>query len=245
MSVAMENVLTTMRVLEAVADHQPVGVSELARVTKVPKTTVQRALETLRVAGWLERGEGGVWVLSLRCAVIGRRAGQRGSVRELARPAMLDLHRATDESVRLWLPQGHHMVLVESIESQQPVRTVSPATFSGTLPIHADAAGKVVLALLPPLELEELLRGPLLSLTPWTLSERADLEANLAQIRADGFAVSRQESVRDVACVAAAITAEGRPVGGLSVAMPIHRFTDDCVLKLSELVTAAAQRVSV
>ena len=40
----MENVLTTMRVLEAVADHQPVGVSELSRVTQVPKTTVQRSL---------------------------------------------------------------------------------------------------------------------------------------------------------------------------------------------------------
>ena len=242
---AMENVLTTLRVLEAVADHQPVGVSELSRVTQVPKTTVQRSLETLRVAGWLERGEGGVWVLSLRCAVIGRRAGQRGAVRELARPAMLRLHQATDESVRLWMQHGHSIVLVESIESLQPVRTVTPATFSGTLPIHAEAPGKAILALLPPAEQAELLREPLVALTPWTVTDPAELEAELARVRADGYAVARQEAVREVATVAAPITAEGRPVAALAVSLPLHRCTDDVVEQLARLVVEAAAGVSV
>src|SRR5262249_14598955 len=146
---AMANVLTALRVLEGVSDHQPVGVSELSRVLGVPKTTVQRALDTLLVGGWLNRNGDGVWTLSLRSAGVGRRAGQPRGVRERARPVMLQLSQVTDEAVRLWMPQGHNVVLVESFDSTLPVRSVQPSTFSGTLPMHASAAGKAILALLP------------------------------------------------------------------------------------------------
>ena len=107
---------------------------------------------------------------------------------------MLELHKATDESVRLWMQQGHSIVLVDSIESQQPVRTVTPATFSGTLPIHAEAPGKAILALLPPAEQAELLREPLAALTPWTVTDPAALEVELAKVRADGYAYEQEQS---------------------------------------------------
>ena len=37
----IESVLSTLRVLEVVAQRQPIGISELARVTEMPKSTVQ------------------------------------------------------------------------------------------------------------------------------------------------------------------------------------------------------------
>ena len=56
----MRVVTTAFRVLEEVAVHQPVGVSELARILDVPKSTVQRALQALWCArttrwGWSRR----------------------------------------------------------------------------------------------------------------------------------------------------------------------------------------------
>ena len=62
----MGNVLKTLAVCEAVSVHQPIGVRELAREIDMPKSSVQRALETLHAAGWLVRSEGGRWSLSLR-----------------------------------------------------------------------------------------------------------------------------------------------------------------------------------
>lgn len=46
------------RILEAVAEHQPVTVGELTKMFGLLKSTVQRTLITLRGAGWLRAGRG-------------------------------------------------------------------------------------------------------------------------------------------------------------------------------------------
>ncbi|MFP3472194.1 helix-turn-helix domain-containing protein, partial [Micrococcus sp. SIMBA_144] len=53
MSQPIQSVVNAFAVLEAVAEHQPVGLSETARLTGLPKTTVLRCLATLRETGWL------------------------------------------------------------------------------------------------------------------------------------------------------------------------------------------------
>ncbi|WP_324609648.1 helix-turn-helix domain-containing protein [Streptomyces sp. WM6386] len=49
----MKSVIRSLRVLEAVAQHQPVTVGELTKIFGLPKSTVQRTLVTLAEAGWL------------------------------------------------------------------------------------------------------------------------------------------------------------------------------------------------
>ena len=49
----MKSVTRSLRVLEAVAQHQPVTVGELTKLFGLPKSTVQRTLVTLAEAGWL------------------------------------------------------------------------------------------------------------------------------------------------------------------------------------------------
>jgi IclR family acetate operon transcriptional repressor len=240
----MANVLTVLRVLEAVSDHQPVGVSELSRVLGIPKTTVQRSLDTLRAGEWLNRSAEGTWTLSLRCAVVGRRAGQRGAVRELARPIMLRLSQTTDEAVRLWMPQGHTVVLVESFDSTQAVRSVHPAMFSGTLPMHASAAGKAILAQLPDAEVDALLTPPLRTLTPSTISDPDQLRALLPVIRRKGYAEAHNESTDDVGDIAAAITADGRPVAALAFNVPNHRLTKALTARYGALLVEAVSGLS-
>jgi IclR family acetate operon transcriptional repressor len=241
---AMANVLTALRVLEGVSDHQPVGVSELSRVLGVPKTTVQRALDTLLVGGWLNRSSDGVWTLSLRLAVVGRRAGQHRAVRELARPVMLQLSRATDEAVRLWMPQGHNVVLVESFDSNQAVRSVHPSTFSGTLPMHASAAGKAILALLPAAEVDALLTPPLRVLTPATITDPDEVRQLFPVIRKKGYAEAHNETADDVGDIAAAVTVDGRPVAAIALNVPNHRLTKRLTASYGQLLVDAVSQIS-
>lgn len=241
----MENVITSLRMLEAVGDHQPVGVSALARITGVPKTTVHRSLETLWAAGWLDRSADGAWSLSLRCAVIGRRAGQRRGLRALSRPAMTALAHACQESVQLWLPQGHMVVLAESIDGQQPVRLATPGALEGVVEMHASAAGKAILALLPGAEVDVLLGRELVRCTPHTITDVEVLRSHLADVRRRGYAVAREEGALGIGAVGAAITAGGRPVAGMSVPLPVHRLTDERVEQLGALVRRAACEISI
>ena len=42
-----------LRVLDAVAEHQPIGVGALARLLTMDKSAVQRILVSLQRAGWI------------------------------------------------------------------------------------------------------------------------------------------------------------------------------------------------
>ena len=68
----MGNVLRTLEVCEAVSVHQPIGVRELAREIEMPKSTVQRALDTLHAAGWVVRSDAGRWSRNPAAPPVGR-----------------------------------------------------------------------------------------------------------------------------------------------------------------------------
>jgi IclR family acetate operon transcriptional repressor len=239
---AMSSAVRVLQVCEGLSEHQPVGVRELARLLDLPRSTVQRALDTLLAAGWAVRSTEGVWSLSLRCAVVGARAGGVGVLRDAARPAMARLQRISDESVRLWMREGDHVVLVESIDSLQPLRYVSPPP-GATLPLHASASGKAILSRLPSAEVDEMLSQSLVAVTEHTLVDPDELRRNLEVARTKGYAETYHEARADIGGVAAAVVDPGgRAIAALSLALPMHRLTDEIVRRYGEhVVTEAAQ----
>jgi IclR family acetate operon transcriptional repressor len=132
-----------------------------------------------------------------------------------------------------------------SVESAQPVRYVGPPAGT-TLPLHASAAGKAILAALPDAEVDALLAGPLDARTPDTIVEVDALREQLTEVQLRGYAVTRHEAHRDVGGVAAAIVdAAGQPIGALSVSLPMHRLTDELVEQYGALVGREATQLSV
>ncbi len=51
----MNSLLKSIAVIEAVSEHQPVGVGELSKLLDMPKSSVQRVLTTFQEAGWLRQ----------------------------------------------------------------------------------------------------------------------------------------------------------------------------------------------
>jgi DNA-binding IclR family transcriptional regulator len=239
----MNNVLIALDVLEAVGREQPIGVSNLARELDLPKSTVQRSLETLRTAGWIRQSSNGAWSLTLKPAVVGQRAGNEWGVRDAAQPVMTALREDTGESIRLWLRDGSRAVLVQSLESTKAVRAITPVGVS--LPAHASSAGKAMLAALPAEERDAILGAPLESLTSQTITDPAKLRRALEQVRKVGYAVSSSEAHADVHGVAAAILApDGRPAAALGIVVPAQRSTAKTVAQFGGLVRDAAAVVS-
>lgn len=240
---AMNNVLIALDVLEAVGREQPIGVSNLARQLGLPKSTVQRSLETLRTAGWIRQTANGAWSLTLKPAVVGQQAGNEWGVRDAAQPVMTALHDETGESIRLWLRDGSRAVLLQSMESTKAVRAIT--TVGVSLPVHASSAGKAMLAAMPPEECDAIVNGPLEALTDKTITEAAKLRRAVDQVRKMGYAVSNSEAQPDVHGVAAAILGpDNRPVGALGIVVPAQRATAKTAAEFGALVRDAAAAVS-
>ncbi|MGH3345254.1 MAG: IclR family transcriptional regulator [Carbonactinosporaceae bacterium] len=240
----MQNVVNALRVLEEVATRQPVGVSELARLLRLPKSSVQRSLRTLHAAGWIRPvgSELTRWAPTTKALHVGRHAASELSLRDAAVPVMEELRRRTEETVHLMVPEGDTMVLIERLETPKPVRIIIP--LGGSAPIHASSNGKAVLANSPTGEIERALAGALPRYTDTTIVRHDELLAELSAIRTRGYAVNSGEWRSDIAAVAAAILgAEGQPIASLSISTPINRMPEDAKPAYGRLVHDAAGRI--
>ncbi|WP_067541504.1 IclR family transcriptional regulator [Nocardia crassostreae] len=241
----MRNVLNTLRVLEEVAARQPIGVGELARIVAMPKSTVQRALLTLDEAGWIRPAAGKItrWVLTTKALAVGSRAGGDLGMRGAALPIMEDLRRHTEETVHLTVPEDGRMVLIERLETDKPVRT--SMALGHSLPLHASANGKALLAFSSPETLEQLLTAELPRYTETTITDPDALRTELTTIRTRGFAVNHGEWRNDVGAVAAAVlNNDGHPIANLSVNVPISRLNNDTEAAWGVAVREAARSIS-
>ncbi len=241
----MRTVLAAFRVLEEVAFTQPVGVGELARRLKMPKTTVQRSLQTLWTAGWIcpDGAETTRWVLTTRALHIGQHAIPDLGVRDAALPIMRELRKETGETAHLMVLRDNDAVLIERVETDHPVRAV--IELGSAVPLHGSSNGKAMLAYRPEDEVRAIIGTRLERHTDRTIVDWDDLFADLAAVRERGYATNVGEWRTDITAVASPIfDHDGRVSASLSVSAPAGRMPEPLRRSYGELVTEAAARVS-
>jgi len=242
----MESVKTALKVLELVGAAGQVGVSELARETGEPKSTVQRNLVTLHEAGWIRPVEidgRRRWTLSARVLTLARQLQPAPGLREVALEVMETLRARTQETIHLTLRDGDDVVLIERLDSPQPLRTVRQ--LGATAPMHLSSNGKAILAHLPKAEQAKYLNRHLETWTPKSLKDSRALARDLELVRKRGFALNDGELDIQIRAVAAPIyLSPGQPIAGLSISCPATRFPDSLINEYGKLVRAAAKKIS-
>ncbi|WP_207914059.1 IclR family transcriptional regulator [Micromonospora sp. KC213] len=242
----MKSVIRSLRVLEAVAQHQPVSVSELAKLFDLPKSTMQRTLITLSEAGWLRasRGDRTRWEIGARVLAVRPAAFQGSSLFAAAREPMLRLRDAVDETIHLSVPDGLEcMVVVDRVDSTQTVRTFYQ--IGETSPLHTTAVGHAVLAHFSADDINEVVTGSLHHYGASTFTEPAQLRVALDHVRQVGYAVNRNQFRPDVCAIAAPILdRSGTPLAAVAISMPDSRFDDDRLSEWGRLVAATADEIS-
>jgi IclR family transcriptional regulator, KDG regulon repressor len=200
------------------------GVTQLARRLDLAVSTVHRLLVTLCAEGLLERGEGsGTYRLGLKMYELGVTVFPNLDLHEAARPVLASLRQSTGETVQMGVLDYLEVVYIERLESPQTLRMFNQA--GHRLPAHATSTGKVLLAHLPTEVLEQRLREWRPErLTPYTVTDRGVLLAQLHRVAERGWAQNLEEGALGAASVAAPVRDEaGTVIAGISVVGPVER----------------------
>ncbi|MDQ0753415.1 IclR family acetate operon transcriptional repressor [Streptomyces africanus] len=242
----MKSVTRSLRILEAVAQHQPVTVGELTKLFGLPKSTVQRTLVTLAEAGWLRanRKDTTRWEIGARVLAVRPAALQGSSLFAAAREPMVRLRDTVNETIHLSVPDALQcMVVVDRVDCSHAVRTFH--TVGDTSPLHATATGRAVLAHLPKQDVEELITQGLERYSDATPTDPDELRAELDRIRIDGYAVNRNQYRPDVCAIAAPVLdEEGTPLATVAISMPDSRYDADRLPEWGRLVADAAAEIT-
>ncbi|NEA65088.1 IclR family transcriptional regulator [Streptomyces sp. SID12488] len=242
----MKSVIRSLRILEAVAQHQPVTLGELTKLFGLPKSTVQRTLVTLAEAGWLRanRKDTTRWEIGARVLAVRPAALQGSSLFAAAREPMIRLRDTVNETIHLSVPDATEcMVVVDRVDSDHAVRTFH--TIGDTSPLHATATGHAVLAHLPKADIDEIVTRGLERYSDSTPTEPAELRAELRRVRTHGYAVNRNQYLPGVCAIAAPVLDhDGNPLAALAVSLPDSRFSPDRLPELGRLVADTAAEIT-
>ncbi|MEW1811936.1 IclR family transcriptional regulator [Pseudarthrobacter phenanthrenivorans] len=241
----VQSVLKSLRVLEAVAQHQPVRVGELAPMLKMSKSTVQRCLRTLGQAGWLTEVGGDLtrWVLSNHARFVLSSSSSEIELREAALPAMRELRDGTGETVHLSVPAPQHtMVVIERAESRHELRTAVP--IGSAYPDIATAGGIALLALRGAGEISEAIARAGSPIEGHETLTPEGVQANIETARRKGYSVQVSASGHTIGVGAAILDESGVPVAAIALLVPISRHTKPDTQRLGAAVVAAATKAS-
>lgn len=231
-----------VNLLDALARHPvPVNLKLLATETRLHPSTAHRILAVMVENRMVDRIEPGTYRLGMRLLELGGLVRSRINVRAEALPFMQELHGALKETVNLAVRQGDDVVYVERTSSNPSMMRVAQA-LGARAPLHITAVGKVFLARDDADECRRYAeRTGLRRFTDHSIGDLARLEAELAVVRRNGFALDNEEAEKGVSCMAAGILGdEGELVAGLSVSAPSDRLDRSWAERIRE----TADRIS-
>lgn len=230
-------------ILAAFQDHPSgLGISEVARIAQLPKTTTHRLMNTLAARGALERS-GDIFRLGPTIFDIVQSTGnsiRANLISEVVTPFLASLFEQTRHTVHLAYLEGNDVAYANKLFSTK--RLNSPSRIGGRAPSYCTGVGKVLLAH-DESRAQVVLNRELTAWTPYTITEPDKLRAELTNIRADGIAFDRQEITLGLSCVAAPVFGvENRAVAALSISSPSERFAPEALIPPLKRVAAAASR---
>ena len=227
----VKSLLKAIDVLECFSDlHPELGVSEIAKMLELQKSTVFNILNTLEHRGYVDQSpQTGKYHLGLRVLHMSYIVNHHMGLREMFLPYLAQIAQATDEICYFGILDQREVLYIDSAYPHHATQTRN--ILGERAPLYCTGLGKAMLAHMPEPEAAAVLAGPFNSFTNYTLTDPAALRGQIARIREQGYAVDDMEHELGIRCVAAPVfRADGSVFAAVSVSGPSMRF-DQAILQ--------------
>lgn len=202
--------------------HRVQRLAEIARRSKLPRSTALRLARKLTDAGALERLDSGEYVIGLHLLEIASLAPRGHGLRALAMPYLEDLFYVARQHVLLAVRDDDEALLVERLSA--PDAGTARFRVGGRMPLTGTGIGLVLLAAAPRDVQERHLAGFQPDDSVEGMRTREDLRRALADIRRAEYAVASQIQPSPITTAAAPILAAKEVVAAISVVAPSADF---------------------
>lgn len=226
---------------ELLKSDKPLGVSELARLTGIPKANTFRIMKTLEELKAVSPKEDG-YILGSKMIELGAGAKHNDEFMLVAKPYLQKLSKTCEETVNLGIMFQDYVLFIhtELAEQRSLVASLPPVT-----PLYCCSVGKIFLAYQTNKELEHYFKvhHPIKR----TINTRTTKEALLQEsekIRRDGIAHDHEEYDYGLSCIAAPIFLGENLAAGISLSGLTSRLQYKGYAFLEKELKATAEALS-
>ena len=239
----IQSVNRAVEILRCFESRELLGVTEIAEMTKLNKSTAFGIVATLAAEGLLEQDPAtGRYRLGLELFRLGNLVNT--STRRLVLPELERLVSDLEETVNFVRPEGSDVVYLVKKESSHSMRICTKT--GQRLPMYCTAVGKAILAWLPENQRSSIIDS--FQFTPYTqntVQDAAALRVQLQQIISSGYAVEREEFEYGLICVAVPVLdSRGYPVAAISCSGPKARMTEEKIIQCRAALLSCAKHLA-
>jgi IclR family mhp operon transcriptional activator len=231
------DVLTQLNRLERAA------INTLANAVDLPRTTTYRILETLRLAGYVERDpHDDCYRPTIMVRALSDGFDDEAMVAHIAKPHIASLCAAIVWPVAVATPSGAAMMIRETTDRQSPL-ALEQYGAGVRVPMLSSAAGRAYLAFCSPQQREALLELLARSSLPEDrlARSRSEVERLLNETRTQGFGMAqRARRVSEETSLAIPVRAKDRVLATISVryaatAVPLRTAVEQFLPKIRDV----------
>ena len=218
---AVSKALEVLELLQNEANAMPMN--EIAKRTRLSKTSVFRLLRTLELTGYVALDGRGQYKLAPGIHAVAPTQGLSKLIK-IATPHLQSVNHELTETASLAALFENRIEVVAVIESTHDLRMSN--VIGHILPPNASSLGKVITAFQPPAQRERLLRSfKIYRFTERTITDQKELFREYETIRQQRFAVDREECAHGGICFSVPVFGPSEQVAAaISLSMPKSRL---------------------
>lgn len=220
--------------------------SEIARMSGLHISTARRIVKYLVERGYLEQKERwGKYSLGPKFSSFSGLVNGRAQLRDIAMPRLLELNQLSRETALLATKSGKSVFFREIVDNVNSIKIVPIQ--DAPLPLYCTSVGKIVLADMSEVEVEEYYKvSKLIPLTENTITDISHIKKQLELIAKENIVYDDQEFEIGIRSVASGIRdAQGSLVAIVSVLGSVTRLTTKKLSQVAPLVKDCALKISI
>ncbi len=237
---SVEKAFEILRILSTAPN--PLGLTEVVKVSGMGKSAAQRFLHTLSALGYI-RQDKETKAFSITAQILDLANSYLGAdgLREKASHILRAANLQTEETINLTVLDRLSVVYLMRYPGFNQISV--DLSIGSKLPAFCTAPGRAMLAFMEASEANWILqKSDIKAYTPYTVTDKAKIIAMFKDIRRDGYFISDQEAfVGDISVAAPIFNFAGRVIAAVNIAVPNSRWT---VQKVQDRLMPVAVRTA-
>jgi IclR family mhp operon transcriptional activator len=206
-----------LEVLRALNESNYSSVSEISRMTGLPRATVYRLLETMVTEGYVARNsDEDIYSLCAATRNLTSGLSDNALATDLVRPLAEELSKEIVWPIDVTTFDGHRMRVCFSTHGRSPRSLLGRSSVGHSLPLVGTATGRAFLASLPVAQREPIIQEVMKEPQECCPVLRSDVDRLIRRAEELGYGFRNGGSIPRTSAIALPIRSKGRPVACVS-----------------------------
>ena len=231
-----------LRIFELLsASPEGISLTGLAQKLEIPKGSLHPILKTMQAMNFIRMNDNGNYTIGQAAYFAGSSYTKNSDLLQEIDYVLKNLSSTVHQTAYFSVLSGGEVLYL--LEERVPTPITIQAKRGYKYPAYATGMGKALLSGKTESDIKELYPEGLHKLTEHTIDEFDTLFGQMEEIRRTGYSFEKEESNKDVQCIAVPVKYKEHVIAGMSVAVPVFYYSEEFEKKAMEELKKAKRHI--